>query len=206
MLAIVPQRQRPDPDSGSPLRPDLPSQHRDFRSPGVEGLDCSRRRPARRSISRQATRVCARLATTRRRTLLGRLKCSAEFGSNTLWFDTSVFSAPPAGTWGNVQRNMLLTGPGPRCVDRKDRSVRRPALGHAGGLLQRDEHTALRESERDAGERELRPCHSDSRSNRADDPVRRTLPVLRKSPYYGTRNSVERIPSLEPRIPCIFPL
>jgi hypothetical protein len=33
-------------------------------------------------------------------------------GSDTLWFDTSVFSAPPAGTWGNVQRNMLLTGPG----------------------------------------------------------------------------------------------
>jgi hypothetical protein len=32
-------------------------------------------------------------------------------GSNSLWFDTSVFSAPPAGTWGNVQRNDLLTGP-----------------------------------------------------------------------------------------------
>ena len=33
-------------------------------------------------------------------------------GQNEPWFDTSVFSAPPAGTWGNVQRNMLLTGPG----------------------------------------------------------------------------------------------
>jgi hypothetical protein len=33
-------------------------------------------------------------------------------GSSELWFDTSVFSAPAAGTWGNVQRNMLLTGPG----------------------------------------------------------------------------------------------
>lgn len=32
-------------------------------------------------------------------------------GSNALWFDTSVFSAPAAGTWGNVQRNALLTGP-----------------------------------------------------------------------------------------------
>jgi hypothetical protein len=32
-------------------------------------------------------------------------------GSNALWFDTSVFSAPPAGTWGNVERNGLLTGP-----------------------------------------------------------------------------------------------
>ncbi len=33
-------------------------------------------------------------------------------GQDQLWFDTSVFSAPAAGTWGNVQRNMLLTGPG----------------------------------------------------------------------------------------------
>jgi hypothetical protein len=32
-------------------------------------------------------------------------------GSNELWFDTSVFSAPAAGTWGNVKRNGLLTGP-----------------------------------------------------------------------------------------------
>jgi hypothetical protein len=32
-------------------------------------------------------------------------------GSTALWFDTSVFSAPAAGTWGNVQRRSLLTGP-----------------------------------------------------------------------------------------------
>ncbi len=32
-------------------------------------------------------------------------------GPNALWFDTSVFSAPPAGTWGNVRRVDLLTGP-----------------------------------------------------------------------------------------------
>ncbi|HXW04054.1 MAG TPA: carboxypeptidase regulatory-like domain-containing protein [Vicinamibacterales bacterium] len=32
-------------------------------------------------------------------------------GTDQLWFDTSVFSAPEAGTWGNVRRNMLLTGP-----------------------------------------------------------------------------------------------
>ena len=32
-------------------------------------------------------------------------------GSNELWFDTSGFSAPPDGTWGNVERNGLLTGP-----------------------------------------------------------------------------------------------
>jgi hypothetical protein len=32
-------------------------------------------------------------------------------GSSQLWFDTSVFSAPAAGTWGNVERNGLLDGP-----------------------------------------------------------------------------------------------
>jgi hypothetical protein len=32
-------------------------------------------------------------------------------GSNALWFDTSVFSAPAAATWGNVERRGLLTGP-----------------------------------------------------------------------------------------------
>jgi len=32
-------------------------------------------------------------------------------GANALWFDTSVFSAPAAGTWGNVKRYDLLNGP-----------------------------------------------------------------------------------------------
>lgn len=32
-------------------------------------------------------------------------------GQNALWFETSVFSAPAAATWGNVQRNSLLDGP-----------------------------------------------------------------------------------------------
>jgi carboxypeptidase family protein len=32
-------------------------------------------------------------------------------GSNALWFDTSVFSAPAAGTWGDMRRRGLLTGP-----------------------------------------------------------------------------------------------
>ena len=32
-------------------------------------------------------------------------------GSNALWFDTSVFSAPAAGAWGNARRRGVLTGP-----------------------------------------------------------------------------------------------
>lgn len=32
-------------------------------------------------------------------------------GADALWFDTSVFSAPAPGTWGNVKRNGLLDGP-----------------------------------------------------------------------------------------------
>jgi Carboxypeptidase regulatory-like domain len=38
-------------------------------------------------------------------------------GSGELWFDTSVFSAPPPNTWGNVGRNSLLDGPGYVNVD-----------------------------------------------------------------------------------------
>ena len=32
-------------------------------------------------------------------------------GSGALWFDTSVFSAPAANSWGNVERRGLLNGP-----------------------------------------------------------------------------------------------
>jgi hypothetical protein len=41
----------------------------------------------------------------------GTPKVLGGIGSNALWFDTSVFSAPAGGTWGNVQRRGLLTGP-----------------------------------------------------------------------------------------------
>jgi len=42
----------------------------------------------------------------------GKPEVLGAIGSNELWFDTSVFSAPAALTWGNVERNALLTGPG----------------------------------------------------------------------------------------------
>jgi hypothetical protein len=32
-------------------------------------------------------------------------------GSEALWFNTSVFSAPAQNAWGNVERRGLLTGP-----------------------------------------------------------------------------------------------
>jgi Carboxypeptidase regulatory-like domain len=41
----------------------------------------------------------------------GTPKVLSGIGSGELWFDTSVFSAPAAGTWGNVERRGLLTGP-----------------------------------------------------------------------------------------------
>jgi len=41
----------------------------------------------------------------------GTPKVLGGIGSNQLWFDTSVFSAPAANTWGNVERRGLLTGP-----------------------------------------------------------------------------------------------
>jgi hypothetical protein len=41
----------------------------------------------------------------------GKPKVLGGIGPDALWFDTTVFSAPAAGTWGNVERNALLTGP-----------------------------------------------------------------------------------------------
>ena len=48
---------------------------------------------------------------TQRPDATGKPKVLGGIGSNELWFDTAVFSAPAAGTWGNVKRNGLLTGP-----------------------------------------------------------------------------------------------
>ena len=41
----------------------------------------------------------------------GTPKVLGGIGSNNLWFDTSVFSAPAAGAWGNARRRGVLTGP-----------------------------------------------------------------------------------------------
>ncbi|MPZ20799.1 MAG: TonB-dependent receptor [Luteitalea sp.] len=48
---------------------------------------------------------------TQRPNASGKPEVLGGIGSNALWFDTSVFSAPEAGTWGNVKRNDLLDGP-----------------------------------------------------------------------------------------------
>jgi hypothetical protein len=48
---------------------------------------------------------------TQRPNATGKPEVLGGIGSNELWFDTSVFSAPDPGTWGNVKRNGLLTGP-----------------------------------------------------------------------------------------------
>jgi hypothetical protein len=48
---------------------------------------------------------------TQRPDASGKPEVLGGIGPNALWFDTSVFSAPPPGTWGNVKRNGLLDGP-----------------------------------------------------------------------------------------------
>jgi hypothetical protein len=48
---------------------------------------------------------------TQRPNVSGEPEVLGVVGSSGTWFDTSVFSAPAAGTWGNVERNGLLTGP-----------------------------------------------------------------------------------------------
>ena len=49
---------------------------------------------------------------TQRPNVSGTPEVLGGIGANAHWFDTSVFSAPAPGTWGNVERNALLTGPG----------------------------------------------------------------------------------------------
>ena len=48
---------------------------------------------------------------TQRPDASGTPKVLGGIGSQALWFDTAVFSAPEAGRFGNVRRNGLLTGP-----------------------------------------------------------------------------------------------
>jgi hypothetical protein len=48
---------------------------------------------------------------TQRPDASGKPKVLGGIGANELWFDTSVFSAPPPNTFGNVKRNDLLDGP-----------------------------------------------------------------------------------------------
>ena len=70
-------------------------------------------------------------------------------GSGALWFDTSVFSAPAANEWGNVERRGLLTGPAYYNLDAsivKVHSCGIEARRDPSGLLQRAQHLALRES------------------------------------------------------------
>ena len=52
-------------------------------------------------------------------------------GSNELWFETSVFSAPAPGTWGNVGRNALFTGPGYTNLDASIVKIVRFGTRHA---------------------------------------------------------------------------
>jgi outer membrane receptor protein involved in Fe transport len=49
---------------------------------------------------------------TQRPDASGKPEVLGGIGPNAFWFDTSVFSAPAPGTWGNVKRNGLLDGPG----------------------------------------------------------------------------------------------
>ena len=102
-----------------------------------------------------------------------------------LWFDTSVFSAP-AGE--RVGQRRAARSPGwprvlqPRRVNREDHPLRDEARRNSRGLLQCAEYPALCQSERHAGQRELRPHHGHPGPDRAHDSVRWTLLVLTQCP------------------------
>jgi hypothetical protein len=61
----------------------------------------------------------------------GTPKVLGGIGSTGLWFDTSVFSAPAANTWGNVERRGVLTGPAYINVDASIVKIVRFGTRHA---------------------------------------------------------------------------
>jgi hypothetical protein len=69
--------------------------------------------------------------TTQRPNSTGKPEVLGGIGSSELWFDTSVFSAPAPGTWGNVERNALLTGPGYTNLDASVVKIIRFGTRHA---------------------------------------------------------------------------
>ena len=102
-------------------------------------------------------------------------------GSTNLWFDTSVFSAPAAN---RVGQRRTARSPGwsrvlqPRRVDRENHQGGNEARRDSRRLLQRAQHRALRQSERHAGQRELRAYHRHPGADRAHDSVWSTVFVL----------------------------
>jgi hypothetical protein len=108
-------------------------------------------------------------------------------GSNTLWFDTSVFSAPPANTWGTVERRGLLTGPAYVNVDASIVKIVR--FGQRRLEVRADMFNALNiphyMNRTGHSATELRTHHGNHPADRALDPLRRALPVLRVRPAAG---------------------
>jgi hypothetical protein len=68
---------------------------------------------------------------TQRPDATGKPQVLGGIGSNEFWFDTSVFSAPAAGMWGNVRRNALLDGPGYVNLDASIVKIIRMGTRHA---------------------------------------------------------------------------
>ena len=66
---------------------------------------CSRRSRGRRRTSRWTARCCGRRATRQRPDMNADANIIGDIGAGQPWFDTSVFTAPAANTFGNVTRN-----------------------------------------------------------------------------------------------------
>ena len=98
-------------------------------------------------------------------------------GSGNLWFDTSVFSAPGANEWGNVERRGLLTGPAYYNLDASVVKVIR--FGFRRAEIRADMFNALNiphyaNPNGTFGQREFRSHYGHSSPDRARDQVWRT--------------------------------
>ena len=149
----------------------------------VTGLFSASIRHADRA-SAPARRVCALRTTRRRRTSTGKPEVLGGIGAETAVVrHVGLLCAGRLARGATCERNVLLTGPGYVNLDAsivKIIRVRNAACGDPGGFLQRDQHAALRQSERDARQRELRARHINSPADGADDSVRSKVLVLRE--------------------------
>ena len=110
-----------------------------------------------------------------------RPRCWAASAHRTCGSTRRSFLHQSRTAWGNVERRGLLDGPAYYNLDVSIVKVVRggnEARRDSRGLLQRAQHPALRQSERHAGQCELRAYHGHPGADRAHDSVWSTLLVL----------------------------
>ena len=97
-----------------------------------------------------------------------------QVGDDGTWFDTTAFARPTGVRFGTVGRN-TMRGPGVVNVDlslfRTFKLTERFNLQFRGGVVQPEQHAALRQPERERQQLELRQDHRDAVGRGCDRPL-----------------------------------